>query len=64
LGSTEQTPRSRFDAGVNALDVRARPSYYLVVVLAPAMAERGSRAVINVSTMAAALGVSEMALYG
>jgi short-subunit dehydrogenase len=35
-----------------------------VVVLAPAMAEQGSRAVINVSTMAAALGVSEMALYG
>lgn len=28
------------------------------------MAERGSGAVINVSTMAAALGVSEMALYG
>lgn len=35
-----------------------------MAVLAPARAERGSGAVINVSTMAAALGVSEMALYG
>lgn len=32
--------------------------------LAPAMANRGGRAIVNVSTIAAALGFSGMALYG
>ncbi|MGW1086052.1 SDR family NAD(P)-dependent oxidoreductase [Streptomyces sp. NPDC002596] len=61
FGPTEQTPQSEFDA-VYALNVKA--PFYLVAELAPAMAERGSGAIVNVSTMTAAFGVSGMALYG
>ncbi|WP_326634453.1 MULTISPECIES: SDR family NAD(P)-dependent oxidoreductase [unclassified Streptomyces] len=61
FGPTEQTSESEFDA-VYALNVKA--PFYLVAELAPTMAERGSGAIINVSTMAAALGFSGTALYG
>ena len=61
FGPTEQTSESEVDA-VYALNVKA--PFYLVAELAPAMAERGSGAIVNVSTMAAALGFSGVALYG
>ncbi|MFC8232627.1 SDR family NAD(P)-dependent oxidoreductase [Streptomyces sp. NPDC057284] len=61
FGPTEQTSESEFDA-VYALNVKA--PFYLVAELAPAMAERGSGAIVNVSTMAATLGFPETALYG
>ncbi|MFC8259660.1 SDR family NAD(P)-dependent oxidoreductase [Streptomyces sp. NPDC057291] len=61
FGPTEQTSESEVDA-VYALNVKA--PFYLVAELAPAMAERGSGAIVNVSTMAAALGFSGAALYG
>lgn len=61
FGPTEQTSESEFDA-VYALNVKA--PFYLVAELAPAMAERGSGAIVNVSTMAAARGFSGTALYG
>ncbi|MET8538507.1 SDR family oxidoreductase [Streptomyces sp. NPDC005065] len=61
FGPTEQTSESEVDA-VYALNVKA--PFYLVAELAPAIAERGSGAIVNVSTMAAALGFSGTALYG
>jgi NAD(P)-dependent dehydrogenase (short-subunit alcohol dehydrogenase family) len=38
--------------------------FYLTAALAPSMAERGSGKVINITTMAAHIGMSGMALYG
>jgi NAD(P)-dependent dehydrogenase (short-subunit alcohol dehydrogenase family) len=38
--------------------------YFLVAELAPLMAKRGKRAIVNVSTMVADYGVSGMSLYG
>ncbi|WP_336049226.1 SDR family NAD(P)-dependent oxidoreductase [Streptomyces sp. CA2R101] len=61
LGPTEQTPESEVDA-VYALNVKA--PFHLVAELAPAMADRGSGAIVNVSTMAAELGIAGAALYG
>ncbi|WP_030800727.1 SDR family NAD(P)-dependent oxidoreductase [Streptomyces sp. NRRL S-337] len=61
FGPTEQTRESDVDA-VYALNVKAL--FFLGAELAPAMAERGSGAIVNVSTMAAELGASGMALYG
>ncbi|MFI1731088.1 SDR family NAD(P)-dependent oxidoreductase [Streptomyces acidicola] len=61
FGPTDDTEESLFDA-VYALNVKA--PFYLVAELAPGMADRGSGVIVNVSTIAAALGVSGMALYG
>jgi NAD(P)-dependent dehydrogenase (short-subunit alcohol dehydrogenase family) len=47
---------------VHAINVRA--PFLLVGGLAPAMAERGSGAIINVTTMVAEFGAAGMALYG
>ncbi|WP_234358592.1 SDR family NAD(P)-dependent oxidoreductase [Streptomyces sp. NRRL B-24085] len=61
FGPTADTEEAQFDA-VYALNVKA--PYYLVAELAPAMAERGRGAVVNVSTMVADFGMAGMALYG
>jgi NAD(P)-dependent dehydrogenase (short-subunit alcohol dehydrogenase family) len=61
FGPTEQASESDVDA-VYALNVKA--PFYLVAELAPAMAERGYGAIINVGTMVAEYGVPGMALYG
>ncbi|MGV9854601.1 SDR family NAD(P)-dependent oxidoreductase [Streptomyces sp. NPDC003442] len=61
FGPTKDTEERLFDA-VYALNVKA--PFYLVAELAPGMADRGGGAIVNVSTMAAALGFSGMALYG
>jgi NAD(P)-dependent dehydrogenase (short-subunit alcohol dehydrogenase family) len=58
---TEDTEENLFDT-VYALNVKA--PFYLVAELAPRMAARGSGAIVNVTTIAAALGFSGMALYG
>src|SRR5207237_10125097 len=50
-----------FDA-VYAVNVKA--PWFLVAALAPAMAEQGSGAIVNVSTMVADFGADGMALYG
>jgi NAD(P)-dependent dehydrogenase (short-subunit alcohol dehydrogenase family) len=47
---------------VMATNVRA--PFRLVAALAPGMADRGSGAVVNISTMVASFGMSGMALYG
>jgi NAD(P)-dependent dehydrogenase (short-subunit alcohol dehydrogenase family) len=44
--------------------VNVKAPFYLVSELAPAMAERGSGSIVNVTTMAAQLGIPGMAAYG
>jgi NAD(P)-dependent dehydrogenase (short-subunit alcohol dehydrogenase family) len=61
FGPTDQVSQAEFDR-VYAVNVRA--PFFLVAELAPAMANRGHGAIINVSTMVAQVGAAEMALYG
>jgi NAD(P)-dependent dehydrogenase (short-subunit alcohol dehydrogenase family) len=61
FGPTDSHDEATFDA-VYALNVKA--PWFLVAALAPAMAERGSGAIVNVSTMVAQFGADGMALYG
>ena len=61
FGPTASHDEATFDA-VYALNVKA--PWFLVAALAPSMAERGSGAIVNVSTMVAQFGMDGMALYG
>jgi NAD(P)-dependent dehydrogenase (short-subunit alcohol dehydrogenase family) len=61
FGPTAQTTEADFDT-VYGLNVKA--PYFLVAELAPAMAERGRGAIVNVTTMVAQYGVDGMSLYG
>ncbi|MGW4486838.1 SDR family NAD(P)-dependent oxidoreductase [Amycolatopsis sp. NPDC004368] len=61
FGPTENTTEPDFDS-VYALNVKA--PYFLVAALAPAMAERGTGSIVNVSTMVAEFGAAGMGLYG
>ncbi|WP_079102211.1 SDR family NAD(P)-dependent oxidoreductase [Streptomyces sp. TP-A0356] len=61
FGPTPQTSQSDLDA---VYDVNVKAPFHLVAALAPAMAERGQGAIVNVSTMVAEYGVVGMALYG
>jgi NAD(P)-dependent dehydrogenase (short-subunit alcohol dehydrogenase family) len=61
FGPTADLRPDQFDA-MFASDVRA--PYFLVAALAPAMADRGSGSIINVSSMAARVGLAGGAAYG
>jgi NAD(P)-dependent dehydrogenase (short-subunit alcohol dehydrogenase family) len=61
FGPTGEATEAGFDS-VYGLNVKA--PYFLVAELAPAMAERGHGAIINVTTMVAEYGVDGMSLYG
>jgi NAD(P)-dependent dehydrogenase (short-subunit alcohol dehydrogenase family) len=61
FGPTGEATEAGFDL-VYGLNVKA--PYFLVAELAPAMAERGHGAIINVTTMVAEYGVDGMSLYG
>jgi NAD(P)-dependent dehydrogenase (short-subunit alcohol dehydrogenase family) len=61
FGPTAELTTNQFDA-LFASDVRA--PYFLVAALAPQMAERGSGSIINVSSMAARIGLASGAVYG
>jgi NAD(P)-dependent dehydrogenase (short-subunit alcohol dehydrogenase family) len=61
FGPTASQDEATFDA-TYALNVKA--PWFLVAALAPTMAERGSGAIVNVSTMVAQFGMDGMALYG
>jgi NAD(P)-dependent dehydrogenase (short-subunit alcohol dehydrogenase family) len=61
FGPTAELRPDQFDA-LFAGDVRA--PYFLVAALAPAMAERGSGSIINVSSMAARVGLAVGGVYG
>ena len=60
-GPTGGTSEEDFDA-IFATNVKA--SYFLVAEIAPAMAERGTGAIVNVTTMAAQIGLAGMSVYG
>ncbi|ROQ36578.1 short-subunit dehydrogenase [Frondihabitans sp. PhB188] len=61
FGATADADTEMFDS-VMAVNVRA--PFTLVGALAPGMAERGHGAIVNVTTMVAAFGMSGMSLYG
>src|SRR5206468_11717112 len=61
FGATIDTPVGQIDE-VFAVNVEA--PYLLVAALAPAMAERGHGAIVNITTMVAEFGMSGMGLYG
>jgi NAD(P)-dependent dehydrogenase (short-subunit alcohol dehydrogenase family) len=61
FGPTHETSEADFDR-VYAINVKA--PFFLVAELAPAMAERGKGAIVNVTTMVAQFGQANMALYG
>ncbi|OXY92498.1 short-chain dehydrogenase [Streptomyces diastatochromogenes] len=60
-GPTAQTTPGDVDA---VYDLNVKAPFYLVAELAPAMAERGHGAIVNVSTIAAEYGIAGLALYG
>jgi NAD(P)-dependent dehydrogenase (short-subunit alcohol dehydrogenase family) len=61
FGATVDTSAAQIDE-VFAVNVRA--PFLLVGALAPAMAERGHGAIVNVTTMVAEFGLNGMGLYG
>lgn len=61
FGPTASVDEATFDAAY-ALNVKA--PLFLVAALAPDMAERGSGAIVNVTTMVADFGTDGMGLYG
>ncbi len=61
FGPTTSIDEATVDA-VHAVNVKA--PWFLVAALAPAMAERGSGAIVNVTMMVVDFGVDGMGLYG
>jgi NAD(P)-dependent dehydrogenase (short-subunit alcohol dehydrogenase family) len=61
FGPTHETPEDVVDA---VYDLNVKAKFHLVAALAPAMAERGHGAIVNISTMVAEYGVAGYALYG
>ena len=61
FGPTHDMTEDMFER-VYALNVKV--PYFLVAALAPLMAQRGTGAIVNLSTMAAAYGAPGMSLYG
>jgi NAD(P)-dependent dehydrogenase (short-subunit alcohol dehydrogenase family) len=61
MGPSEAATEAEFDETF-ALNVKV--PFFLVSSLAPAMAERGSGSIVNISTMVASFGQAGMALYG
>jgi NAD(P)-dependent dehydrogenase (short-subunit alcohol dehydrogenase family) len=61
FGPTAATTPADVD---QVLSVNVVAPYFLVAALAPAMAERGHGAVVNVTTMVAEFGAAGMGLYG
>ncbi|SDU93738.1 Short-chain dehydrogenase [Microlunatus sagamiharensis] len=61
FGPTAQTTPEDVE---RVLAVNVTAPYFLVAALAPAMADRGQGAVVNVTTMVAEFGAAGMGLYG
>jgi NAD(P)-dependent dehydrogenase (short-subunit alcohol dehydrogenase family) len=61
FGLTHETTEEMFER-VYALNVKA--PYFLVAELAPLMAKKGKRAIVNLSTMVADYGAPSTSLYG
>ncbi len=61
LGPTADMPEDGFDA---AIATNLTAPYYLVGAMAPAMAEAGSGAIVNVASMAGQIALPGMSVYG
>jgi NAD(P)-dependent dehydrogenase (short-subunit alcohol dehydrogenase family) len=61
FGPTEAMTGKDFDT---VFSVNIRAPYFLVAELAPQMAERGTGAIVNVTTMVSEFGLAGMSLYG
>lgn len=61
FGPTAETSTEGFD---DVFDINVKAPYFLVAALAPSMAERGTGAIVNVTTMVAEFGAAGMGLYG
>ncbi len=60
-GPTDQTTEEAFDL---TFDVNVKAPFFLTAAIAPRMAERGGGSIINISTMAATIGMNGLATYG
>ena len=60
-GPTERTTEEAFD---QTFDVNVKAPFFLTAAIAPRMVERGGGSIINISTMAATIGMSGLAAYG
>jgi len=61
FGATAELPTTTFDA-LFASNVRA--AYFLVAAIAPGMVAKGKGSILNVSSMAASIGLAGSAAYG
>lgn len=61
FGPTAEMTEQAFD---DVVGINVKAPYFLVAALAPAMAEQGEGAVVNVTTMVAEFGAAGMGIYG
>ena len=60
-GPSDQTTEEAFDV---TFDVNVKAPFFLTAAIAPRMAARGGGSIINISTMAATIGMNGLAAYG
>ena len=60
-GPTEQTTEEAFDV---TFDVNVKAPFFLTAAIAPRMAAKGGGSIINISSMAATIGMNGLAAYG
>jgi NAD(P)-dependent dehydrogenase (short-subunit alcohol dehydrogenase family) len=60
-GPTDETSEEAFDV---TFDVNVKAPFFLTAAIAPRMAAKGGGSIINISTMAATIGMSGLAAYG
>ena len=60
-GPTDQMSEEDFDA---TFAVNVKAPFFLTAAIAPRMAARGGGSIVNISTMAATIGMSGLAAYG
>jgi NAD(P)-dependent dehydrogenase (short-subunit alcohol dehydrogenase family) len=60
-GPTDRTTEADFDV---TFDVNVKAPFFLTAAIAPRMAAKGGGVIINISTMAATIGMNGLAAYG
>jgi NAD(P)-dependent dehydrogenase (short-subunit alcohol dehydrogenase family) len=64
-GPTDQTTEEAFDVTFDVtFDVNVKAPFFLTAAIAPRMVAKGGGSIINVSTMAATIGMNGLAVYG